>query len=151
LTFRKKMIFIGKKSVTFFPTQRLSNLQSLNTFSMDIKSGDIIKDEVYGKVGTERRDNLDKDFAVFKAKLEARRNSGSRHLHFAGFDYIVSKWRYIMKEVVIDKKKYILIPEENFQELRKAAAGKWKPEKTFTISEARAFSKNRIREWASEK
>jgi hypothetical protein len=56
-----------------------------------------------------------------------------------------------MTHLTIDNKKYVLIPEENYQELQKAAALKWKPEKTFSIEEARAYSKKLIRKWASEK
>ncbi|MEJ7671772.1 MAG: hypothetical protein WKF59_03475 [Chitinophagaceae bacterium] len=56
-----------------------------------------------------------------------------------------------MTEIVIDKKKYILIPEKNYQVLQKQAALKTKPEKTFTVEQARAYSKKMIRKWAAEK
>ncbi len=56
-----------------------------------------------------------------------------------------------MTEIVIDKKKYILIPEKNYQLLQKQAALKTKPEKTFTVEQARAYSKKMIRKWAAEK
>ena len=56
-----------------------------------------------------------------------------------------------MTEIVIDKKKYVLIPEKDYQALQKKAALKTKAEKTFTIDEARAYSKNLIRKWAAEK
>ncbi len=56
-----------------------------------------------------------------------------------------------MTEIVIDKKKYVLIPEKDYQALQKKAALKSRPEKTFTIEEARAHSKKMIRRWASEK
>jgi hypothetical protein len=56
-----------------------------------------------------------------------------------------------MTHLTIDNKKYVLITEENYQELQKKAALKWRPEKTFSIEEARAYSKKLIREWASEK
>lgn len=56
-----------------------------------------------------------------------------------------------MTHLTIDKKKYVLIPEESYQELQKQAALKWKPEKTLSIEEARNFSKKLIRKWASEK
>jgi hypothetical protein len=55
-----------------------------------------------------------------------------------------------MTKLTIDNKQYVLIPENKFQELQKKAALKWKPEKTFSISEARAHSKKRIQRWASE-
>ena len=53
-----------------------------------------------------------------------------------------------MTEIVIDKKKYILIPEKSYQALQKRAALKTKPEKTFAIEQARAYSKKMIRKWA---
>ncbi len=56
-----------------------------------------------------------------------------------------------MTEIVIDKKKYVLIPEKNYQVLQKKAALKTKPEKTFTVEQARAYSKKMIRKWAGEK
>ena len=52
-----------------------------------------------------------------------------------------------MTEIVIDKKKYILIPERNYQLLQKQAALKTKPEKTFTVEQARAYSKKMIRNY----
>jgi hypothetical protein len=56
-----------------------------------------------------------------------------------------------MTHLTIDNKKYVLIPEEEYQELQKNAALKWTPEKTFTVEEAKAYSKKLIRKWASEK
>ncbi|MGF7079341.1 hypothetical protein [Mucilaginibacter sp. UYCu711] len=56
-----------------------------------------------------------------------------------------------MTHLTIDNKKYVLIPEENYQELQKQAALKSKPEKTFSVEEARDYSKKLIRTWASEK
>jgi hypothetical protein len=56
-----------------------------------------------------------------------------------------------MTEILIDKKKYILIPEKDYQALQKQAALKSKPEKIFTVEQARAYSKKLIRQWASEK
>ncbi len=56
-----------------------------------------------------------------------------------------------MTEIVIDKKKYILLPEKNFYALQKQAALKIKPGKTFTVEEARLYSKNLIKKWAEEK
>ena len=54
-------------------------------------------------------------------------------------------------EIIIDKKKYVLIPEKDYQTLQKKAALKTKAEKTFTVDEARAYSKKLIRKWAAEK
>ena len=56
-----------------------------------------------------------------------------------------------MTHVTIDNKKYVIIPETSYQELQRQAALKWKPEKTFSIEEARAHSKTLIRKWAFEK
>ncbi|GAC1301890.1 MAG: hypothetical protein NVSMB24_05520 [Mucilaginibacter sp.] len=56
-----------------------------------------------------------------------------------------------MTNLTIDNKKYVLIPEESYNELQRQAALKWKPEKTFSVDEARAYSKQLIRKWASEK
>lgn len=56
-----------------------------------------------------------------------------------------------MTHLTIDNKKYVLISEESYQELQRKAALKAKPEKTFSIDEARAYSKKLIRKWASEK
>ena len=56
-----------------------------------------------------------------------------------------------MTQIVIDNKKYVLVPEKDYQLLQKKAALKSKPEKTFTIEEARAYSKKLIRKWAKEK
>ena len=50
-----------------------------------------------------------------------------------------------MIEIVIDKKKYVLIPEKDYQALQKKAALKSKPEKIFSIEQARAYSKKLIR------
>lgn len=50
---------------------------------------------------------------------------------------------------MIDKKKYVLIPEKHYQALQKKTALKTMAEKTFTIEEARAYSKKLIAKWAS--
>lgn len=56
-----------------------------------------------------------------------------------------------MTQLIIDNKKYVLVPEKNYQALQKKAALKRKPEKTFSLEEARAYSKRLIKKWASEK
>ena len=56
-----------------------------------------------------------------------------------------------MTEILFDKKKYVLIPEKEYQTLQKKAALKSNPGKIFTIEEARAYSKKLIRKWAAEK
>jgi hypothetical protein len=56
-----------------------------------------------------------------------------------------------MTEIVIDKKKYFLIPEKDYRALQRKAALKMKTEKTFSLHEARSLSKKLIRKWAGEK
>lgn len=56
-----------------------------------------------------------------------------------------------MKELIIDDENYVVVPKKDYQALQKTAALKWKPEKPFSIEEARALSKKRIDEWASGK
>ena len=55
-----------------------------------------------------------------------------------------------MTQIIIDKKKYVLIPEQDYLEMQKRAALKTKPEKTFTVEQARAHSKKLIRQWATK-
>ena len=56
-----------------------------------------------------------------------------------------------MTQIVIDKKKYVLVPEKEYQALQKKAALKIKPDKAFTVEEARTYSKKFIRKWATAK
>ncbi len=56
-----------------------------------------------------------------------------------------------MTQIVIDKKKYVLLPEKQYLELQKKAALKTKPQKLLSVEEARAYSKKLINKWASEK
>ncbi len=56
-----------------------------------------------------------------------------------------------MTEILIDKKKYVLIPEKDYKSLQKKAALKSKPVKLFSLEEARAYSKKMINKWAAEK
>ena len=56
-----------------------------------------------------------------------------------------------MTQIVIDKKKYVLVPEKEYQALQKKAALKIAPDKTFTVEDARAYSKKLIRKWATAK
>ena len=55
-----------------------------------------------------------------------------------------------MTEILIDKKKYVLIPEKDYRVLQKQAALKSKAEKTLTVEQARSYSKKLIRKWAGE-
>jgi len=56
-----------------------------------------------------------------------------------------------MTSVVIDRKKYVLVPGKEFQALQKKAALKTKTDKLLTVKQARAYSKKLIRKWAPEK
>ena len=56
-----------------------------------------------------------------------------------------------MTSIVIDNKKYVLLPEKEYQALQKKAALKTKSEKPLTVEAARAYSKKLIRKWAAEK
>ena len=55
-----------------------------------------------------------------------------------------------MTAIVIDKKKYVLLPEKEYHALQKKAALKTKPQKLLTIEQAKAHSKKLIRKWAAE-
>ena len=55
-----------------------------------------------------------------------------------------------MTKVVIDKKNYVIRPEEDFLLLQKKASSKTKPEKVFSVEEARTYSKKQIRQWAAD-
>ena len=56
-----------------------------------------------------------------------------------------------MTEIVIDKKKRVLIPEKDYLVLQKKTALKTRAKKTSTIDEAREYSKILIRKLAAEK
>lgn len=56
-----------------------------------------------------------------------------------------------MTEVVIEKKRYFLVPEKELFQLQKKASLKTKSEKTFTLEQARAYSKKQIKKWANVK
>ena len=55
-----------------------------------------------------------------------------------------------MTEIIIDKKKYEIIPDKEYKALQKKAALKTKSEKFFSLEDARAYSKKLIRKWDSE-
>jgi hypothetical protein len=56
-----------------------------------------------------------------------------------------------MTTLIIDNKSYVIIPAKSYQALQKKAALKTKPEKTFSIEEARTHSKKLIKKWAAGK
>lgn len=56
-----------------------------------------------------------------------------------------------MTEIVIDKKKYVLIAEKEYKALQKKAALKTNSQTLLTVEDARTYSKKLIRKWAAEK
>lgn len=65
---------------------------------METKSWKNIKDDVYGKVGTERRDELERDFESFKIGLLLKKAREERHLTQSELANLVDKKReYISK------------------------------------------------------
>ncbi len=65
---------------------------------METKSWKEIKDSVYGKKGTERRDELDRDFESFKIGLMLRKAREEKHLTQSELADLVDKKReYISK------------------------------------------------------
>ena len=56
-----------------------------------------------------------------------------------------------MTQIVIEKKKYFLVPERDYIRLQRKAALKTKPEKILSVDEARSYSKKLIKKWAGEK
>lgn len=67
------------------------------------------------------------------------------------FSLNLVKKRPGMTRVIIDKKKYVILTEKEYQALQKKAALKSRPEKTLSIADGRAHSKKLIRKWASGK
>jgi hypothetical protein len=72
---------------------------TLSTTKMDITTWDEIKDEVYGKVGTERRDRLDRDFESFKIGLLLRKAREDKSLTQAQLGEIINKKREYISRV----------------------------------------------------
>jgi DNA-binding XRE family transcriptional regulator len=65
---------------------------------METKSWKDIKDSVYGKKGTERRDELERDFESFKVGLLLRKAREDKHLTQSELADLVDKKReYISK------------------------------------------------------
>ena len=56
-----------------------------------------------------------------------------------------------MTEIVIDKKKYVLIREEEYDALREKAALKVTPVKKLSLSAGKKHAYKLIDEWAKEK
>ncbi len=60
---------------------------------MDTKSWKEIKDKVYGKKGTERKDELDRDFEAFKIGLLLREAREKKHLTQEQLGELIDKKR----------------------------------------------------------
>ncbi len=55
-----------------------------------------------------------------------------------------------MTEIVIDKKKYVLVPQKDYVQLQKRASLKTKSQKILSVADARQYSKKLIKKWAAE-
>jgi hypothetical protein len=56
-----------------------------------------------------------------------------------------------MTQIIIDKKKYVLISEKEYQSLQLQAASKAKPVKKLTLSAGKKHAYKLIDKWAKEK
>lgn len=54
-------------------------------------------------------------------------------------------------EVIINKKKFFIIPEKEYELLQKKASLNFSEEELFSINDAREYSKKLIKQWAKEK
>ncbi len=70
-----------------------------NTNKMDTKSWKEIKDTVYGKKGTERRDGLERDFESFKIGLLLRNAREEKNLTQEQLGELVDKKRTYISRV----------------------------------------------------
>lgn len=66
---------------------------------MKTKSWKQIKDEVYGEIGTERRDQLDRDFESFKIGLELKKAREIRNLTQNELAVLVDKKREYISRI----------------------------------------------------
>ena len=69
---------------------------------MKTKSWSQIKDDVYGKKGTERRDTLERDFESFKIGLLLRKAREDKHLTQEQLGELVNKKRTYISRVEND-------------------------------------------------
>ncbi|MBS1620710.1 MAG: hypothetical protein JST10_16460 [Bacteroidetes bacterium] len=56
-----------------------------------------------------------------------------------------------MTQIIIDKKKYVLVPENEYQELQLKAALKTKPAKKLSLAAGRKLAHKLIDKWTKEK
>ena len=66
---------------------------------MNTKNWKQIKDDVYGKVGTERRDHLDRDFESFKVGLQLKKVREEKNLTQSELAEIVNKKREYISRI----------------------------------------------------
>lgn len=71
----------------------------MKTKKMETKSWKDIKDNVYGKVGTERRDELERDFESFKIGLLLRKAREEKNLTQEQLGELVDKKRTYISRV----------------------------------------------------
>ncbi|SFH45108.1 helix-turn-helix domain-containing protein [Pedobacter insulae] len=66
---------------------------------METKSWKDVKNTVYGKKGTERRDELDRDFASFKIGLMLRKAREDKHLTQSELGELVDRKREYISRI----------------------------------------------------
>jgi len=66
---------------------------------METKSWKEVKDTVYGKKGTDRRDELDRDFASFKIGLMLRKAREDKHLTQSELGELVDRKREYISRI----------------------------------------------------
>lgn len=66
---------------------------------METKSWKEIKDNVYGKKGTERRDELERDFSGFKIGLQLKKAREEKHLTQSELGELVDKKREYISRI----------------------------------------------------
>jgi len=91
---------------------------------MSTRSWKDIKDEVYGKKGTSRRDELDLDFESFKIGLLLKKAREDKHLTQEQVAYLVDKKRTYISRVENDGSNMTL--KTLFEIVEKGLGGKVK-------------------------
>jgi len=66
-----------------------------------------------------------------------------------GITYFYKK--NFMERVTIDKKKYVIVEEQKFEQLQQIAAAKTPPQKKLTLTEGKAHAYQLIEAWAKGK
>jgi DNA-binding XRE family transcriptional regulator len=75
------------------------NITNKKQKKMETKNWKEIKDNVYGKIGTERRDNLERDFESFKIGLLLKKAREEKHLTQLELAELVNKKREYISRV----------------------------------------------------